>query len=253
MNIKFEQVDSFGVLTFNRPKALNALNIETLEELNSHLENLPNIKGLILTGAGDKSFIAGADIKEMANMNDDQARSFSRLGQKSTLLIESLAYPVVSCINGYALGGGLEMALSSDFILASKNAKFALPELTLGLIPGFGGTQRLKSFVGMTVAKKMIFSGETITAEEAENNGLVLKVFENKEIMMEKGFDLCKKFSNFGRTSLKLAKRCLNEGQMASTEDGLKIENMAFAELFNCEESHEGMKAFLEKRKPKFD
>ena len=179
----------FKVITFSRPDALNALNSDLLTELNNILEGFLAEEngpcGIILTGEGEKAFVAGADIKSMVGISQEEAKSFSLLGQQTTLLLESLQCPVISCVNGFALGGGLEMALAGDFMYASKNAIFGLPEVKLGLIPGFGGTQRLERVVGRNMARELIFTGKNLTADEAAKVGLVNEVFGDKEAMIE--------------------------------------------------------------------
>ena len=178
--------DKIATLTFNKPSSLNALSVDVLKVLKSHLINLneQNIRGVILTGSGDKAFVAGADIKEMLSMSNEQALEFSSLGQEVTCLMESMKVPVIACVNGFALGGGLEMALGADFIYCSKNAVFGLPEVKLGLIPGFGGTQRLSRVIGRNIARELIYTGRNVSAEEAQKLGLVNEVFNSVEELL---------------------------------------------------------------------
>jgi enoyl-CoA hydratase len=198
--LKVEDLDGgFKIVSISRPEALNALNSEVLSELNLLFETFLNgeasVNGLILTGEGEKSFIAGADIKSMIGMSNNDAKSLSELGQQTTLLMESLPFPVIACVNGFALGGGLEMALGADFIYASENAVFGLPEVKLGLIPGFGGTQRLSRVIGRNKAREIIFTGKNISATEACDLGFVNKVLGNKEELISAGVETLKLMS----------------------------------------------------------
>jgi enoyl-CoA hydratase len=246
--------DGIGTLTINRPTKLNALNIQVHRELKACLTELQtsSLKGLILTGEGEKAFIAGADIAEMKPMSPGEAKAFSELGQQVTLLLESLPFPVIAAVNGFALGGGFEMALACDFIFASSNAVFGLPEVKLGLIPGFGGTQRLFRVVGERRAKEIMFSGRNVKVEEAKAVGIVLEIFENKAQLLEeakKWFSLAKANSSEAIAS---AKRTLQGGTQRTLKDGLKLEAEAFGNIFQTEDMIEGTAAFIEKRKANF-
>jgi enoyl-CoA hydratase len=243
-----------GVLTINRPSKLNALNIQVHRELKACLSELQNanLKGLILIGEGEKAFIAGADIAEMKPMANGEAEAFAELGQQVTLLMESLPFPTIAAVNGFALGGGFEMAMSCDFIFASKNAVFGLPEVKLGLIPGFGGTQRLARIVGERRAKELMFSGRNVTCEEAKGLGIVLEVFEDKAALLEGArnwFKLATANSNY---AIARAKETLRSGIEKTLEEGLKIEAKAFGKIFQTEQMIEGTSAFMEKRKANF-
>ncbi|MFN8370516.1 MAG: enoyl-CoA hydratase/isomerase family protein [Bacteriovoracaceae bacterium] len=183
--LKYEIQNSVVILSINRPDKLNALNADVLKELKAFLIEIHSdknfeFKGLVITGEGDKAFIAGADIKEMSNMSNDEALLFGQLGQEVTLMFEKLKIPVIAAVNGFALGGGLEIAMSCDFIYAVTTAKMGLPEVSLGLIPGFGGTQRLSKIIGRNQAREMIYTGKNVTAEEALNLGLVNKLFNGE-------------------------------------------------------------------------
>lgn len=260
MTNKFETIsfdvleNGIGLLTINRPSKLNALNIQVHRELKTLLTDLRSQKltGLILTGEGEKAFIAGADIAEMKPMTTGEAEAFSELGQQVTLLMESLPFPTIAAVNGFALGGGFEMAMSCDFIFASKNAVFGLPEVKLGLIPGFGGTQRLSRIVGERRAKEMMFSGRNVSSEEAKALGIALNVFEDKAQLLQE----CKTWFGFVKANsgyaIARAKETLRSGIEKSLEDGLKDEAIAFGKIFQTEEMIEGTNAFVEKRKANF-
>lgn len=253
--IRFERNGDIGVLTVNRPSKLNALNIQVHQELKMMLTQLQkeNLKGLILTGEGEKAFIAGADIAEMQSMNSSESSAFAELGQQVTMLLESLPYPTIAAVNGFALGGGFEMAMSCDFIFASSNAVFGLPEVKLGLIPGFGGTQRLARIVGERRAKELMFSGRNVKIEEAKALGIVLEVFENKEALLagcNKWFELALANSS---AAIAKAKATLWEGVDKPLNEGLIIEAKAFGETFQTPHMIEGVAAFLEKRKANFN
>lgn len=252
--IQFDNSSDVAVLTINRPSKLNALNIQVHRELKTLLTELQtaNLKGLILTGEGEKAFIAGADIAEMRPMTNGEAQAFSELGQQVTTLMESLPFPTIAAVNGFALGGGFEMAMCCDFIFASQNAVFGLPEVKLGLIPGFGGTQRLSRIVGERRAKEIMFSGRNIKAEEAKSLGIVLELFADKAQLMEGAkswFELVKANSSY---AIARAKETLWRGIDKNLEEGLKIEAKAFGDIFQTEQMIEGTSAFLEKRKANF-
>ncbi|MCO4755324.1 MAG: enoyl-CoA hydratase/isomerase family protein [Bacteriovoracaceae bacterium] len=259
MNKNFETLEysvegDIGYLTFNRPKALNAISAQVIEDLIEFSEWAKDekIKGLIVTGSGEKAFIAGADIKAMCSMDSKEATEFSARGQKATLLLENLPFPVIAAVNGFALGGGLEMALACDFMLASDNAVFGLPEASLGLVPGFGGTQRLAKIVGINRAKELIYTGRMVKIEEAKSMGLVLSSYADKTQLIEACVDLIKKSSKNSINAISVAKTALNKGLELSIEDGLKIESASFGEIFSSYDMKEGTQAFMEKRKPNF-
>lgn len=244
--LSFDSHDEVGILTINRPDKLNALNIQVLRELKGALTELRTspLRGLIVTGEGEKAFIAGADIAEMKPLETGEALAFSELGQLVTLAFEALPFPSIACVNGFSLGGGFEMALACDFIFASKNAVFGLPEVKLGLIPGFGGTQRLLKIVGERRAKEIMFSGRNVTIDEAKNLGIVLEVFEDKKSLIEGA-------QNWFKMTLKNSSYAINQAKMVLGQ-GLVEERKAFGNIFQTEDMVEGTEAFLGKRKANF-
>ena len=255
----FEVENEIATVTVNRPKALNALSEQVHSELNSLLKEFKQknsdfsiAKGMILTGAEDKAFIAGADIKGMTSMSASEAETFARLGQDNTLLFESLNIPVIACVNGYALGGGCEMAMSCDFIFATNSAVFGQPEVKLGLIPGFGGTQRLSKLVGRNRAKEITYSGRNVGVEEAKEIGLVVSIFESKDLMLEAAKTYLSKMMRNSPLAVYEAKRVMNEGNDLVVSEGLNVEAKAFGAIFNSQDMKEGTAAFVEKRKPAF-
>lgn len=243
-----------GILTINRPAKLNALNIQVHRELKTLLTELQHssLKGLILTGEGEKAFIAGADIAEMKPMTPAEAAAFSELGQQVTLLMESLPFPTIAAVNGFALGGGFEMALACDFIFATDSAVFGLPEVKLGLIPGFGGTQRLTRVVGDRRAKEIMFSGRNLKASEAKSLGIALEIFADKAQLMEETKNWFKQTNANSSYAIARAKETLRTGIEMTLEEGLKVEAKAFGDIFQTEQMIEGTQAFLEKRKANF-
>lgn len=252
--LSYDEDAGVGVLTINRPKALNALNEQVFHDLLAAMEELrgKKLKGLILTGSGEKAFIAGADIKAMLDMTPEEASEFAGLGQKTSLEIENLPFPVIAAVNGFALGGGLEMALSCDFIMASENAVFGLPEVGLGLIPGFGGTQRLAKVVGRNRAKEMIFTARMVKVEEAKTMGLVLESFASKEELIDASKKKINKCAVNSIHAIGVAKLVVNEGVDLRNEEGLQIEQKRFGDIFNSYDMKEGTQAFIEKRKAEF-
>jgi enoyl-CoA hydratase len=253
--IKFEKKDQWGILTINRPESLNALNTKVLKELDGLLNQLSetqDIRCLIITGSGEKAFVAGADIKEIDTLDTKTAADFAQFGQSVFMKIENLFCPVIAAVNGFALGGGLELALSCDFIIASQNAKLGLPECTLGLIPGFGGTVRLARRVSPGLAKQWTFSGEMITAERALQAGLVNQISESAALLAD-----CEKLAvtlaQRSPQSLKLIKKSINETYGLAAVQAMAIEKNIFAGLFGTSDQKEGTKAFIEKRKPVFN
>lgn len=253
-NILFTVEDGIATITFNRPKALNALNGALLFELSQALGEVAaneEIRVLILTGAGEKSFVAGADITELATFGPLQAKMFAQQGQAIISTLQSLSIPVIAAVNGFALGGGSEMALACDFIYASENANFGLPEISLGIIPGFGGTQRLPRLIGPNLAKEMIFTGKMIPAAEAREIGMVNKVLPPASLM-EETLKTARVIAAKGKVSLRAAKQSVNRGLNTDLATGLDIECDAFALCMASEDAKEGTSAFLEKRKAAF-
>ena len=253
-NIVFDVDGGIAKITFNRPKALNALNSALLMELGLALDEVEkneDVRVLILTGAGDKAFVAGADITEINKLNALEAKFFCKKGHDVIGRLQELSIPVIAAVNGFALGGGSEMSLACDFIYAADSAMFGLPEITLGIIPGFGGTQRLQRVVGKNVAKEMIFTGKMIGAEEAKSLGMVNKVVPAAELMdavMKVAGSIAKK----GRVSLRAAKHAVNSGADVDLATGCQIEIDSFALCIASEDSKEGTSAFMEKRKAEF-
>lgn len=248
--LNLEISNDVAILKVNRPQVLNALNGALLKEMQHFLQSTAlekQIKVLILTGAGDKAFIAGADIKEMSSMTQEQMESFSELGQNVANILETAPFITIAAVNGYALGGGLEMALACDFIYASKAAVLGLPEVTLGIIPGFGGTQRLRDAVGNRLAKEMIMTGKKISAEEAKEVGIVNKVCDPVTLIEE-----CKKCAE---TILKNSfaavigvKNAINGGQQLGYVAAFELEKNICVGCFNTVERRKAMKTFLEKK-----
>lgn len=254
-NLLIEIQDRIAVITINRETKLNALNEYVLKDLKSafaDIESNSEIFGVILTGSGEKAYIAGADISAMSGMDPEAGREFAEFGQAVTIDIESCSKPVIAAVNGYALGGGLEFALCADFIYATENALFGLPEVSLGLIPGFGGTQRLSKIIGRNKAKELIYTGKNITALEAYNLGLVLQVFENKNELIAGAKKCLNKMMKNSPFAISQAKKVINRGVDQVVETGLKIESETFGAIFSSYDMKEGTKAFTEKRKPEF-
>ena len=246
--------DGIMTITFNRPKALNALSTALLNEFADALDKVAadeEVRVLVLTGAGEKAFVAGADIRELARFDALQAKHFAQAGQSVIGKLQSLCIPTVAAVNGFALGGGSEMALACDFIYAADTATFGLPEITLGLIPGFGGTQRLPRLVGANVAKEMIFTGRMIKADEAKTLGLVNRVCE-PGALRDQVMATARAMAAKGKVALRAAKEAVNHGLDVDLATGLQIERDAFALCMASSDAREGTAAFLEKRKPVF-
>lgn len=240
-----------SLITVNRPKSLNALNSHTLRELTLAVRECADTRVLILTGAGDRAFVAGADISEMVPMGPWRAREFSELGHVLTALIEDIPAATIAAVNGYALGGGLELAVACDMIFASENARLGLPEVSLGVTPGFGGTQRLVRLVGKLRAKEMIFTGDWVDAKRAQEMGLV-----NAVLPQEKLLDHCRsialKIAQKGPLAVARAKRLVERGYDMPLRAANRQEAESFALLFDTEDRREGMRAFVEKRPARF-
>jgi enoyl-CoA hydratase len=244
---------AIGTLTVNRPESLNSLNGETLEALDRAIEGLKGkgLRCLIVTGAGEKAFVAGADIAAMSTMTAAEGLAFSRLGQVAFGKLEALACPVIAAVNGFALGGGCELALACDFIVASDKAKFGQPEVKLGVIPGYGGTQRLARRVGPAVARELIYTGRIVLAEEALRLGLVNAVVPRRELM-DKVLEMARLIAAAGPSAIAAAKRVMLETDGLPLSAGLAAEAEAFGQCFAGDDQKEGMRAFLEKREPTF-
>lgn len=253
-NIIYQVEEGIATIAFNRPKALNALNAALLAEFSQALDEIAadeNIRVLILTGAGDKSFVAGADINTLATFNSLSAKNFSQKGHAIIAKLQELPIAVIAAVNGFALGGGTEIAIACDFIYASENAKFGQPEINLGLIPGFGGTQRLPRLIGPNLAKELVFTGKMISAAEAEKIGLVNKVLPPDQLM-EEVIKAAREIASKGRASLRAAKEAINYGLNTDLATGIHIEVESFGMCYGSSDSQEGTSAFLEKRKPAF-
>lgn len=253
-NITLEYKEGVGILTVNRPDVLNALNLETLDEISVGIKKLDDnkeVKVIVITGSGEKAFVAGADIAAMKEMTAEDADEFASQGHRCMTEIENCTKPVIAAVNGFALGGGTELALACDFIYASENAKFGLPEVKLGIFPGFGGTQRLPRSVGVSRARELIFSGKTIGAEEALKWGLVSRVTSQGELMSEV-MKAAKDISGNGPLAVGFAKHAINGGVGIAFDKGLDLERQTFHKCFETEDRQEGMTAFLEKRKANF-
>jgi enoyl-CoA hydratase len=253
-NILFNVEGGIATITFNRPKALNAMNSETLTELYDALsicKNNEQIKALILTGAGEKAFVAGADISQMHNLRVPEALQFMELGQETMRFLETIAKPSIAAVNGFALGGGTEISLACDVRFASENAVFGQPEILIGIIPGWGGTQRLPRLVGMGIAKELIMSGMQINAKRAYEIGLVNRVFPADQLIPESN-KFAQKLAGMPGFAIKMAKNSINFGCDLALDNALKLEAACCGECFGSDDQKEGMKAFLEKRKPAF-
>lgn len=251
-NIIVEQQEKVSLLTINRPESLNALNAKTIAEISRAIDTLENdatCRVIIITGSGEKSFVAGADIKEFADFGQEKAQELARNGHNSLFnKIENCKKPVIAAVNGFALGGGLELAMACHIRYASDNARLGLPEVTLGLIPGYGGTQRLPKLVGKGIANEMIFSAKMVVAARAKEIGLVNEVFTQEELL-PKTMDLANTIANNSPMAISKAIEAVN---LSDTENGFEREIKSFGELFDMEDKKEGVGAFLEKRKPNF-
>ncbi len=252
-NLIVEKKDGIAILKFNRPKALNALNSETLIELKAAGDALnadKTIKVVIVTGEG-KAFVAGADILEMKDLTALEGMAFSARGHEAFAALENMEKPVIAAVNGFALGGGFEVALACDIIYASDKAKVGFPEATLGIHPGFGGTQRTAKLTGLAKAKELIFSGKTIGAAEAYEMGLLNKVVPDDQLVAEV-MALASKIAANGPFAVRLAKECVNKSLSLDIKEGLALEAKDFGLCFATKDQKEGMTAFVEKRKATF-
>lgn len=253
-NLLFENQEGIGLVTLNRPKALNALNQATLEELDKLADEIAkdaSVKVVILTGSGEKAFVAGADITEMQSKSAIEGRNFGKLGQAVFNKIENLPQPVIAAVNGFALGGGCELAMACDIRIASEKAKFGQPEVTLGITPGFAGTQRLARLVGKGRSKELLFTGDVIDANEAYRIGLVNKVVAADQLMAA-AKALAEKIMSRAPVAVQLCKAAVNEGLDTDLETGVAYEAEVFGLCFATADQKEGMSAFVEKRKASF-
>ena len=248
--VKLERKEEISIIILNRPEAMNALDIKMLQELEDMLVGIGKdhrTRAIIITGGAN--FCAGADINELKEMHPEEAEIFSRLGHNVFNLLENIGKPVIAAINGYALGGGCELALACDIRIAGDNAKFGQPEVDLGLIPGFGATQRLTRLVGIGWAKEIILSGRTVDVIEAESIGLLHSVVDEDKVM-EKAEETAKVLAQKSPLAIKMAKNLINKNQ--DIKKGLEVETISFSECFASEDHVEGINAFMEKRRPKF-
>lgn len=253
-NLLFEVDSGIGLVTINRPKALNALNAATIYELERLFDELAKdhtVKAVILTGSGEKSFVAGADITEMQSMSAIEGRNWGKLAQAVFNKIENLPKPVIAAVNGYALGGGCEISMACDIRIASEKAKFGQPEVSLGIPPGFGGTQRLSRLVGKGRAKELLFTGDMIDAVEAYRIGLVNKVVAPAELITT-AKAMAQRIMSRAPIAVQICKAAVNEGLDTDLESGIAYEAEVFGLCFSTDDQKEGMAAFIEKRKANF-
>jgi enoyl-CoA hydratase len=252
MAIELTRVDEFALITLNRPEALNALSFSLIRDLGRALDEVAagDARGLIITGAGAKAFCAGADIKELTGRSMAAQKAGAELGQATFAKLDRLSIPSVAVINGYAFGGGLELALACTFRIATRNAKMGLPEIKLGLIPGYGGTQRLPRIVGEARALEMIMTGGTVDAEEAHRIGLVNRLVDGDAVAQ--GVAFAREFSGYSRPVLALARDAVTRALDMPLTGGLKIEADLSTLAFQTKDAAEGMAAFIDKRKPQF-
>jgi len=253
-NLIIEKTEGIAIVTINRPKVLNALNIETISEIRQAFFSFrddDSVKAVIVTGAGEKAFCAGADIDEIKDLNSLKAMDFAHNGQCAMNSIDKLKKPVIAAVNGFALGGGCEVSLACHMRIASKNAKMGLPEVSLGLIPGYGGTQRLARLVGKGKAIELVLSGKMVDAEEACKIGLINSVVEQEDLM-EAAKKLAKSIMKQGPVATRLALESISRGLEVTLDQGLAIEAKMFGLVCGTEDKIEGTTAFLEKRKPEF-
>jgi len=254
-NMLWHVEDGVGVATFNRPKALNALNRRTLAELSHLLDGVAAdraLRALVLTGAGEKAFVAGADVAEMSTLSPVEARAFAEAGQRAFARLEALPIPTIAAVNGFALGGGCEVAMACDLVYASEAARFGQPEVNLGLMPGFGATQRLARRVGLMRAKELLLVGEAIDAARAKAIGLVLDVLPPQQLLPH-ALAQARKIAARGPLAVAATKRVVEAGVGVDLATGCALELEAFGLLFSTHDAREGMLAFLEKRGAQFN
>ncbi|WP_138419368.1 enoyl-CoA hydratase/isomerase family protein [Sinomonas gamaensis] len=267
--LAIETSEGVATVTINRPEALNALSTKVVEELarvcevlnqlggtgtaaSAALDGAWPVRGVILTGAGGKAFVAGADIREMASMSLDEGEFYARSMHAVTLALEAVPVPVIACVDGYALGGGCELALAADFIYASERAQFGQPEVNLGLVPGFGGSVRLQQRIGLGPARELIYTGRRIDAAEALRLGLVNRVLPTRDELLSAAAETVREVAAKSPTAVALAKRSINQSTGRPTAEGLTIEAGSFRAAFATEDKREGTAAFLEKREAVF-
>ena len=248
--VLYEQKNDYAIVTINRPKALNALNSDVLKELETVFQSidLETVRAVVLTGAGEKSFVAGADIGEMSTLSVEEGEAFGKCGNDVFRMIETFPVPVIAAVNGFALGGGNELAMSCDIRICSDNAMFGQPEVGLGITPGFGGTQRLARIINPGKAKELIYTASNIKAPEALSIGLVNAVYPQEELMpaAEK---MAAKIARNAPIAVRACKKAINDGLQVGMDEAIVIEEKLFGSCFTTQDQVEGMKAFLEKRK----
>ena len=250
--LKVERNEGITLMKISAPKSLNALNSTILKEIDDFIGSLDaTTRVLIITGDGEKSFVAGADISEMAHLDEPQGFEYDRLGAQVFRRMETLPIPVITAVNGFALGGGCELAMSCDIRIASNKAKFGQPEVGLGIIPGFSGTYRLPKLIGQGYAKEMIYTGKVIRADEALRIGLVNAVYEPEELM-DKAMEMAQMMLKNAPVAISLAKQSINEGYDLDADGAIGLENKLFGKCFATSDQKEGMDAFLNKRKAAF-
>jgi enoyl-CoA hydratase len=252
--IRVERDGTVAVVTVDRPDALNALDLPTLTDLRDRLRELAQDEAarvVVLTGAGDRAFVAGADIKYMSGLGVDEAKAWGALGHEAGRLLETMPKPTIAAVNGFALGGGCELALACDLRFASSRAKLGQPEINLGIIPGWGGTQRLARVTTLGFAKELVLTGRTVDADEALRHGLVTAVFEPEELM-ERTLETARALASKSPIALAAAKEAANRSLQGAHAENLTREADRFGELFASEDAHEGLLAFAEKREPTF-
>jgi len=250
LNVIYEIKDNVAIITINRPDALNALNLDTLkdiEEAVAKAEDDQDVYVLVITGAG-RAFVAGADIAQMKELNPNEARAFGRFGSSVFSKIEVMTKPVIAAVNGFALGGGCELAMACDIRIAGTKAKFGQPEVSLGITPGFGGTQRLPRIVGPSKAKELIFTGATINAEEAYKIGLVDQIVPHEDLMST-AMEMAGKIAQNAQIAVRHSKLVVNKGMQCDIQTGIALEVQAFALCFSTEDQKDAMAAFVDKRK----
>lgn len=254
MSVSLTKKEEFALLTLDRPQALNALSFEILGEIAETFDTVAgwsDVRALLITGAGEKAFCAGADIKELRNRNLAAQKRGAEFGQQVFARLDRLPVPSIALVNGYAFGGGMELALAATFRLARPNATFGLPEVKLGLIPGYGGTQRLPRMIGETRALEMILTGRSVSAEEAERIGLVNKVVADGDLWTA-GIAFARSFTRYSLPVLELARRAVQRAQSMPLNEGLQMEAELSTLAYRTQDAEEGMAAFEEKRKPEF-
>ncbi|KJR45932.1 3-hydroxybutyryl-CoA dehydratase [Desulfosporosinus sp. I2] len=254
-NLLLEQIGAIAILTINRPKALNALNSDTLSELSTAIDELgmnSSVKVVVLTGSGEKAFVAGADISQMKDFNSLEGRRFAQLGQATFRKLELMPQPVIAAVNGFALGGGCELAMACDLRIASDNAKFGQPEVTLGITAGFGGTQRLPRLVGTGIASELLFTGDIIDANEAYRIGLVNRVYP-LNALKEEALKLANHIAGRAPAAVQLSKSAIQRGGNMDLDSAQAYEAEVFGLTCSTQDQKEGCTAFLEKRKPIFE